>query len=60
MLLKRSCLDIENRLAVALVEEGRGGKDWEFGISTCKFFHRTDKQEGPPAQHRKLYSVSCD
>ena len=31
--------DIENRLLVAKGEGGRGGKDWEFGISRCKLVY---------------------
>ena len=32
-----------------------GGKYWECGI-----IQRVDKQQGPTAYHRELYSVSCD
>ena len=31
--------DRENRLVVAKGEGGGGGKDWEFGISTCKLLY---------------------
>ena len=31
--------DIENRLAVTEGEGGRGGKDWECGISKCKLLY---------------------
>ena len=39
--------DIENRCVVAKVEEGRGGMDWEFGISRHKLIYKMDKQQGP-------------
>ena len=29
----------ENRLMVSKEEEGREGKDWEFGINPCKLLH---------------------
>ena len=31
--------DIENRLVVAKGEMGRGGIEWEFGVSTCKLLY---------------------
>ena len=31
--------DIENRLVVAKTAGGRGGMDWEFGISRCKLLY---------------------
>ena len=30
---------IENRLVAAKGEEGRGGMEWEFGISRCKLLY---------------------
>ena len=54
---------IENRLAVA---KGEGaGEGWirSSGLADAIFLsiiYRTDKQQGPPMQHRELYSVSCD
>jgi len=35
--------DIENRLMVAKGEGGRGGKEWEFGISRCKLLYTNNK-----------------
>ena len=37
--MKNYCEDIENRLVVAKGEEGRGGMDWEFGISKGKLLY---------------------
>ena len=31
--------DIENRLVVASGEAGECGKDWWFGVNTCKLLH---------------------
>ena len=36
---KQKQTDIENRLVVAKGKGGRGGNDWEFGISRCKLLH---------------------
>ena len=42
--------------------EGLGGRgvDWEFGITDANIIHRLNKQQGPTAKHRELYSISCD
>ena len=51
--------DAENRLVVAKVEGAGGGKDWEFGISSCKLLYKGwDKQQGPTVQHKELCSIS--
>ena len=32
----------------------------KFTEHTLKIYTSTDKQRGPPVEHRELYSVSCD
>ena len=32
-------IDIDNRLVVAKGDGGKGGKDWEFGVSRCKLLY---------------------
>ena len=51
--------DIQNILVVA---QGKGGKEWEFGISRTSLLitKETDKQQGPTTQHRKLYPISYE
>ena len=40
---------------------GGGGMGWKFGISKMQTStYRTDKQQGPTAEHRELYSLSYD
>ena len=36
--------------------EGSGALDQQMRTS----IHRMDKQQGPAAEHRELYSISCD
>ena len=37
--MKQKQIHKENRLVVTKGESGRGGKDWEFGISRCKLLY---------------------
>ena len=41
---------------------GEGGIHQEVGNNRCKplYIHKRDKQQGPTAQHRELYSISCN
>ena len=50
--------DIENRFVTA--KGGRGGKDWEFGISRCKLLYIEWIKTGFCFIAQELYSVSCE
>ena len=52
--------DIKNRLVAAKAGVGRGGMAWESEVSRCKLLLWVDKWQGPPVQHRELYSIFCD
>ena len=54
-------MDQKNRLVVAKGEGVREGVEWEVGTSRYKtVIHGGNKQQGPTAEHRELYSMSCD
>ena len=38
--------------------EGRGGMDWEFGVSRCKLLHK--KWMDDKVLHQELYSMCWD
>ena len=48
------------RIDFVVAKQGwiRGGKEWDQQSSTI--IYRMDKQQGPTAQHRQLYAVSCE
>ena len=50
----------ENRHVVAKEKGGGRRMPRECRVSRCKRSHRKDKHQGPPVEHRELYSTSCD